>query len=499
MQELLCRKPLSNDMLNGGTFCGLFQCVAEHYSEKPAIVCKGQSLTYGELEHRSNLIAYKLIARGVKREDIVAIATGRSPDTLAAMLGVWKAGAAFFYLNPASPSSQPEELHRRCRCPLAIDEAFLAGIAWSECVPGRLDFSVPEGLALLIFTSGSTAKPKGVMIEHQNILAMIQSTFDYFPTQEDNVCVFPSLAFVAALNDFFPALLAGATLHLIEEERRRDVHQILEYFITHGITVSFLPPHMAEKFAKLEQGQTKLRRLLVGSERLRNIAPQRYEVRHVYGASEACSIISDYIVKDASNTFPIGRVKSGFRFYVVGQDGCPVAPGQEGELWLSGRQVSRGYYCDPERTAQQYILNPFSAEADYARVFKTGDIVRQLEDGNLDYVSRKDNMFKIRGFRVEASAVESVLQQYPEIDDAVVKAFPDAGGTNILCGYYLSRHALSSEKIKEFLNERLPYYMVPACLIRMEEFPRNQNNKIMRGDFKPPAELNDHMLLSRTH
>lgn len=499
MQELLCRKPLSDGRPNCRTFCGLFQNAAQRYFEKTAIVCKDQSLTYGELEHQSSLIAYQLIARGIKREDIVAIATGRSPGTLAAMLGVWKAGAAFFYVNAASPASQQQELHRRCRCPLMIDEVFLESVSQSESVPVSVDFSAPEGLALLIFTSGSTAEPKGVMIEHQNILAMIDSTADYFPTQEDNVCVFPSLAFVAAFNDVFPALLAGATLHLIEEERRRDVHQILEYFITHGITVSFLPPHMAEKFTKLEQGQTRLRRLLVGSERLRNIAPQRYEVRHVYGASEACSIISDYVVKAPDNQYPIGRVKSGFRFYIVGQDGCPVAPGQEGELWLSGRQVTRGYYCDPERTAQQYILNPFSAEADYARVFKTGDIVRQLDDGNLDYVSRKDNMFKIRGFRVEAGAVETVLLQYPGIDDAVVKAFPDAGGTNILCGYYLSRQALSSEKIKEFLGERLPYYMVPVCLVFMEAFPRNQNNKIMRGAFQPPAELNDRMLLSRTH
>lgn len=496
MQELLCRQALSDDIHDGRTFCGLFRGAVLKYSEKAAIICKDQRLTYLELEERSNLLACKLFARGVKREDIVAIATGRSPDTLVAILGVWKAGAAFFYLNLASPASQLDDLRLQCRCPVIIDEAFLSGVDWTEQAPAKLDFSVPEGLALLVFTSGSTAKPKGVMIEHQNILAMIQSVNDFFLTPEDAVCIFPSLAFVAAMNDLFPALLAGATLHMIEEERRRDVHLILEYFISHAITVCFLPPHMAEKLVRLEQGKTRLRRLLVGSERMRNLSPQCYEIRHVYGASETCSVIADYIIKDTRTTYPVGKVKDGFRYYIIGQDGNQVSPGQEGELWLSGRQISRGYYCDPKKTAQHYILNPFTAEPGFERVFKTGDIVRQLEDGNLEYVSRKDNMFKIRGFRVESGAVESVLLQYPGIFDAVVKAFPDAGGTNILCGYYLSQQVLDPKRVKAFLSERLPYYMVPTCLIRMEEFPRNQNNKIIRAEFTPPAELNDHRLLA---
>jgi len=180
-------------------------------------------------------------------------------------------------------------------------------------------------------------------------------------------------------------------------------------------------------------------------------------------------------------------------------DGKPVTPGKDGELWLSGPQLSRGYYLDPKKTAEQYLLNPFTSEPGYERVFKTQDIVRQLEDGNLQYVSRKDNMLKIRGYRVEASAVESVLLQYPKVIDAVVRAFLDSNGTNILCGYFLSEEKLNPKDIKVFLRERLPYYMVPACLIQMEDFPRTMNNKISLSDFHPPVEIDDHKLLERMY
>jgi len=385
-----------------------------------------------------------------------------------------------------------EGVLEQCRCHVVINDDYLRNIDWSAKAPMELDLSVPNALALLIFTSGSTAKPKGVMIEHRNIMAMNDSVSGFALTSEDAVCVFPSFSFVAAISDTFPPLLCGAALYIIDEEFRHDIRQIIDYFIKYGITVSFLPPHMAEKLCRTEDGRTRLRLLIVGSENMRNLSPQRYEIRHVFGSSEMCSLVADYVIRDTRGKYPIGRVKSGMKYYIIGSDGEPVPHGKDGELWLSGPQVSRGYFYDPQKTAKQYLLNPFCSDTGYERVFRTGDIVRQLEDGNLLHISRMDDVFKIRGYRVEAGVVESMIAAYPGVRDVVVRAFPDSNGVNVLYGYFLSQEEVDPKAIKLFLKERIPYYMIPACLIRMKEFPRNLNNKVIRPNFRPPAETCDH-------
>ena len=168
-------------------------------------------------------------------------------------------------------------------------------------------------------------------------------------------------------------------------------------------------------------------------------------------------------------------------------------------MWLAGPQVSRGYLKRPDLTEKQYIPNPFSQEPGYERVFKTRDIVRQDKEGNLNYISRLDNMYKIRGFRVEGGAVESAVLRCPEIKEAAVRAFTDEGGVNILCGYFAADVDIDVKKLKEELKAILPYYMIPTCFIRMESLPRNMNNKIDRNALVPPKELNDHKLLEKLY
>lgn len=483
--------------LEGQTFCRRFHEVAKRYPDNIAVCCERISYTYLELEERSALLACRLIENGVKREDIVGLATGRSADTIVAMLGVWKAGAAYFYRNSDFPKSLTDDVIELCRCPVVINDEYLRQIDWSAKAPTDFDLSAPESLALLIFTSGSTAKPKGVMIEHRSIMAMSHSVSDFALTEKDAVCVFPSFSFVASVSDIFPALLSGSAIYIIGEELRRDIKLILNYFIEHGITMSFLPPHMAEKLQQLENGQTKLRLLVVGSENMRNITSQHYEIRHVFGSSEMCSLIADYVVSDARTKYPVGSVKPGIKYYIVDGVGVQVPTGCEGELWLSGPQLSRGYFFDQQKTAAQYQINPFCSERGYERVLKTGDIVCELESGELMHISRADNMFKIRGYRVEAGAVEAVIVSYPGIKGAVVQVFPDSRGHNVLCGFFLADGEADPDAIKAFMKERLPHYMVPSYLVQIDEFPRNFNNKVNRMDFKPPTEIDDQRLLEK--
>lgn len=481
------------------TFCLLFREVVRRFPDRTAVFCSGERLVYIELNRRSDLLACYLVGRGIKREDIIGIATGRSIETIISMIGIWKAGGAYLYLNPNYPQHQLEEIKQQCSCECVIDKRMLDEIDWSVAEPVSINFSAPESLALLVFTSGSTARPKGVMIEHRNVMAMFHSMADIGYNEQDAVCLFPSLSFVASVSDIFTPLLTGAAIYIIEEEKRKDISLILQYFMDNKISVSFLPPHMAEKLNEAEQEAASLRLLLVGSDNMRNITPQRYEIRHVYGSSEMCSLVADYVIKDKCKSYPIGKIKPGILFYITGEDGRLVERGQNGELWLSGPQVSRGYHNNPTKTAEHYALNPFAHLPGYERVFKTGDIVCQLEDGNIKYVSRRDNMYKIRGFRVEANAVESVILQYPGIMGAVVKAFPDCRGYNILCGYFIAEDKKDPKKIKDYLREYLPQYMIPACIIQMNEFPRNINNKISRVDFEPPAEIDDHKLLEKLY
>lgn len=197
--------------------------------------------------------------------------------------------------------------------------------------------------------------------------------------------------------------------------------------------------------------------------------------------------------------YPVGRLNHGLKGYITDEEGNPVRPGEPGELWLAGRQVSRGYYGLPEMTRAHYIGNPFSQEAGYERVFRTNDILRELPDGNLQYVCRKDNMFKIRGFRVESGAVETAILESGDVKEAVVKAFMDDGGCNILCGYFTADHRVDVKDLKKKLADRIPYYMIPTCLIQLEAFPRNMNSKVDRKAILPPAELNDHKLLEELY
>ena len=232
---------------------------------------------------------------------------------------------------------------------------------------------------------------------------------------------------------------------------------------------------------------------------MRNLEPKSYRIINVYAASETCSLAAAYDINSCEKSYPIGTLNPNLKGYIVDEDGKPVKPGAEGELWLAGPQITRGYFKRPERTREQYMDNPFDHEQGYERLFKTRDIVCQMEDGNLRYITRKDNMYKIRGFRVESGAVESAVLKCSEIKEVVVTAFTDAGGCNILCGYFVSDREIDVKLLKERLKSVIPYYMVPTCFIRLEQLPRNINNKVDRGALKPPAELNDHKLLQKLY
>lgn len=480
------------------TFCQIFHEAVLTYPEKEAIIGIQGSLTYKELEEKSNCLATYLLENKVKPDEIIGIRADQTVWSVIAMLGIWKAGAAFVFIDRTYPESRQKHVIDECECRFVLEESFLTELDWTKNTDYK-NHSRQDSLALLIYTSGSTSKPKGVMIEQRNITAVISNFTRFELTEEDRLAVFPCFSFVASVFDLFSSLAVGASIYLIPSTIRKNVHELYQYYIANNITVTFLPPHMATKFIYMEEGDTNLRLLIVGSETVRNLDSRNFRIINVYASSEMTSLISVYDVKDNRKNYPIGTLNPTVKGYIVDDNGEIVPEGEKGELWLASRQVVRGYFKDEEKTKQHFMVNPFSEEEGYCWLYKTNDLVRKNQEGNLEFICRKDNMFKIRGFRVEAGAVESAMQECAKMTEVVVKAFPDSGGCNILCGYFVAEEQLDQKTIKAYLKKKLPYYMVPTAIFQLKEFPRNMNNKIDRGAILPPKELDNHKLLEELY
>ena len=469
--------------------------------ESEALGDNGKYYTYAQVEQYSNLIAEKLIREGVGREEIVCVYTGRNACAVFALLGIWKAGGAYLYIDNTYPVQRQDWIKRKCDVKRTLTLDWVAETirdGGNREVPYQ-DLSRPEDMAVIIFTSGTTSAPKGVVVEHRNIAASISNFDRQKITSESRVSAFAGFGFIAAIFDTASTLAAGAYMDIIPEDTRRKIDRIVEYWNRERITHSFLPPHMALKLMDVEDSRVPLKLLLVSSEPVRNMRKKPYTILNVYASTETCSQCTVYEITDTRHEYPIGTVGPNTRSYVVGEDGQPVKQGEVGELWIAGPQITRGYWKLPEETAASYIKNPFTDDPKYAHLFKTKDRVKELPDGNLFFVGRMGHMYKIRGFRVEGGEVESAMLACENIKEVVVKAFEDKGGTNILCAFILADEKLDPKKIKEKLRDYLPGYMIPTAILQLDEMPHNPNGKADRLALQPPPELDDHKLLAKLY
>ncbi|MCI8372641.1 MAG: amino acid adenylation domain-containing protein [Lachnospiraceae bacterium] len=495
------------------TVLDLFREAARAVPERTAVVYEQVRLTYQELDEITDRIGAYLVKKGLGTEDPVAILIPRCEYMAIAALGVLKAGCAYQPLDATYPKERLQFMLEDSGTRLLIaDESmislvpdyqgeilFTSEIGKLPAADCALPTAKPEDLFVLLYTSGSTGVPKGCMLEYGNITAFCRWYHRYYGvTQESHVAAYASFGFDASMMDLFCALTKGTCVYIIAEEIRLDFLELNRYFEENGITHSFMTTQVGRQFA-LEMQCRSLQHLSIGGERLVPLEPPKgYCFYNVYGPTE-CTVFSTALrVNHYYDNIPIGKPLDNLKLYVVDDRGRRLPVGACGELLISGRQVARGYLNRPEKTAESFTVNPFTEELDYQRLYHTGDVVRWLEDGTIQFVGRRDAQVKIRGFRIELTEVEEVIRRFPGIKDATVAAFDEAGGGKYIAAYVVSDQTVEIEALHRFILETKPPYMVPAVTMQIEEIPLNQNQKVNKRALPKPQKRIEELVAPQT-
>ena len=497
---------------NTQTIPSLFRKAAAMYPDNDCVVYDGRHYSYKEVDTISDNIAWMIHERGIGREQVVSVLIPRCEYMAIASLGIVKAGAAYQPLDPTYPEERLNFMMQDADARLLIcdrslrpkvneyqgdilyiDEITTTASSPSATVPrsfasGRLPLSpLPSSLFILLYTSGSTGTPKGCQIEHRNIVAFChwyQRYYNLHPAHK--VAAYASYGFDANMMDMYPAITCGASTHIIPEEIRLDIIALNEYFEREGITHSFMTTQVGRMFATSVDNHS-LFHLSIGGEKLVPCEVDKpYKFYNVYGPTECTIFSTAYPMTSIKDNVPIGSPVDNMKAYVIDKQKHLLPIGAPGELCLSGPQISRGYLNRPEQTAKAYEPNPFSNEDGYERIYHTGDIVRWLPDGNIEFVGRKDAQVKIRGFRIELTEVEAVVREYPQIKDATVQAFDAPGGGKFICAYIVSDEKVDVQSLNAFIQERKPPYMVPAVTMQIDKIPLNQNQKVNKKALPTP-------------
>ena len=486
------------------TIVSLFERQAQLTPQNIAVVYKDRQYTYAEVDAISSRIAAFVLSKGLKQEDVVSVLIPRCEWMAIVSLGVLKAGCAYQPLDPSYPKERLNFMMQDAGAKLLIADEQLRPIVdeyqgevmLTKDIPQLADNPTPNTqhpspntLFILLYTSGSTGVPKGCQLTHANLVAFCNWYQRFYSLKpEHKVAAYASYGFDACMMDMYPALTCGASVHIIPEEIRLDLIALNDYFEQNHITHSFMTTQVGYQFATSIENHSLLY-LSTGGEKLASLTPPTgYKFYNVYGPTECTIFTTIYCVERKMKEIPIGKSLDNMRLYVADAQGHRLPIGAAGELWVSGPQVSRGYLNRPEKTAEVYITNPFTTDEKYQHTYRTGDIVRILPDGNIQFVGRRDGQVKIRGFRIELKEVESIIREFPGIKDATVQAFDEDGGGKFIAAYVVSDQPVDIEALNQFILDEKPPYMVPAVTMQIDAIPLNQNQKVNKRALPKPEK-----------
>ncbi len=492
---------------------GLFEEQARQSPEKPAIVFGDRVWTYAELDARANQLAHRLGQLGVGPDVLVGLCVERSFEMVAGILGILKAGGAYVPIDPAYPKERITFLVEDSRAAVLLTQRRLLAdlpetparllclddeeIAPQSATPPQVA-TTPDNLVYVIYTSGSTGKPKGVMVTHRKLMISNCARVRWFEHIPQRFLLLSSHAFDSSVVGIFWTLCYGGALVLIPRDQQHNLGQLTELVARHRVSHLLTLPSLYMlilEYAKAGE-LDRLRTAIVAGEpcprkmvdRHRELLPNT-RLYSEYGATETTVFSSVYdCLTQTLPLAPLGSPIDNARMYILDPRLKPVPVGVPGEVHFGGVALALGYWNRPELTAERFIPNPFGREPG-ERLYKSGDLARHLENGDIEFLGRVDNQVKIRGYRIELEEIEAVLDQHPAIREAVVAARADRSEEKRLVAYLASNGAgnPSVGDLRTFIGERLPDYMVPSVFVFLEDLPRTPNGKVDRKALPEPG------------
>ena len=488
-----------------------------------ALTYQGESLTYAELEARSNQLAHLLRGMGVGPEVRVGLCLERGVEMVVSILAVLKAGGAYVPLDPEYPSERLAFLLEDSAVPVLLTherllERLPGHAAEVVCVDRDHDRisahatdlpgsgATPESLAYVIYTSGSTGQPKGVEVTHANVVRLFTATEEWFGFGAEDVwTLFHSYAFDFSVWELWGALLHGGRLVVVPYLTSRSPEEFHRLLVSERVTVLNQTPSAFRQLIQADQTppplalpSLSLRYVIFGGEALEPGSLREWVQRHgderprlvnMYGITETTVHVTYRPITrqdvEAGSTSPIGRPLPDLSLYLLDRRQQPVPLGVAGELYVGGAGMARGYLDRPELTAERFVRDPFSGDPG-ARLYRSGDLARRLPGGEIEYLGRADEQVKIRGFRIELGEIEAVLGQHPSVRECVVVAREDVPGERRLAAYVVAAEEVTAGALRAHLKERLPEHMVPAAFVVLESIPLTAHGKVDRRALPAP-------------
>ncbi|MGF7533043.1 amino acid adenylation domain-containing protein [Bacillus mexicanus] len=502
----------------------LFEEQAHRTPDHTAVVFEGKQLTYGELNRRANQLARTLRAKGVGADQLVGIMTERSLEMMIGILGILKAGGAYLPINPDSPSN---------RIRYILNDSGISVLLYRGQLQDNIDFSgtcidlmeehayhendsslalsyQSSQLAYAIYTSGTTGKPKGTLIEHRQVIHLIEglSRQVYSAYESDlNVAMLAPYYFDASVQQMYASLLLGHTLFIVPKEVVSDGAALCRYYQQHSIDITDgTPAHLKLLLAAGDLQGVTLRHLIIGGEALSKTTVNKLmqlfgkhaaapAITNVYGPTETCVDASLFNIEYSADAWarshihvPIGKPLGNNRMYIFDSKKRLQPAGVQGELYIAGDGVGRGYLNLPELTNEKFAADPFVPAE---RMYRTGDLARFLPDGNIEFIGRVDHQVKIHGFRIELGEIETVMMNVPDIQETAAIALKDSDGEYDLCGYYTANKPIQISELRERLSRHLPAYMIPTHFVQLDQMPLTPNGKLDRQLLPAPVKGRD--------
>jgi amino acid adenylation domain-containing protein len=497
------------------------RCVQELFAEQAAqrptadaVVIGNKCLTYADLDSRANQVAHYLRTIGVGPEVVVGLCVERSLEMIVGLLGVLKAGGVYLPLDKNYPPENIAFLLKDAGASAVITSAETdAAFASHEVQRIQLDpesrvfadqpKSAPvseatsENLAYIMYTSGSSGKPKGVGVVHYNISRLVRNTNYVQITPNDVFLQLAPVTFDASTFEIWGALLNGAKLVLYPPDPMLDLVKLKSLIQNSGVSILWLT---AGLFHRVVDGDLRIlapiKQLLAGGDVISATHVKRVvegtsgcRVINGYGPTEGTTFSVCFPVQDSSfieSTVPIGRPVSNTTAYVLDSNFAPVPVGVIGELYIGGAGLARGYFHRPDLTAESFLSNPFGARG--SRLYRTGDMVRYSEDGLLEFVGRMDSQVKVRGYRIELEEIEAALLLDPSVRQVTAVALPEVVGDKRLVAYVVGAGDATPDvkRLREHLSRRLPEYMIPSAFVVLKALPLTANGKIDRKALPSP-------------